>query len=221
MRRPLLTLLTLAVLAPAARAQDACGEELTLPKAGTWVEYRFTDRKGKESTMRFAVLGTESRGGKAYHWIEMWAQGEKKNESMTMKLLVPDWPYRMDEAAEVIVQPAGQQAMKLSAQMLGMMQGAMKQQRVRPEDLCRQAKLVGTESVTVPAGTFSARKYENTAEGGFAWVTRKAPFGWVKSSFKDGEVVLAASGGDASSRISGEVKEMNLPPGMPAMPKRR
>ncbi len=195
-------------------AQNACREDFKMPASGSWADYQVKTKKGDEGTMRFLALGTEKREGKDFHWVEM-QMTSTKGKSFAMKMLVPEWPAEQSEVQEIIMQGDGQkQPIRFGKETMGAVRGAMKQNRMDLSELCKKAKLVGNESVTVPAGTYDARKYEYTGEQGAttAWVTKKSPFGWVKSvSDKGDETVMVKSGSGGTSFITGEPMEM---PGM-------
>jgi hypothetical protein len=70
-------------------------------------------------------------------------------------------------------------------------------------------KLVGSESVTTPAGTFACKHYQRAAKGAGDtamdfWVNEKAlPTGLVKMTAANGaEAVLTNTGGDAKARLN-------------------
>lgn len=198
-------------------AQNACREDFQLPAAGSWAEYKIKSSKGDEGTLRFVALGKEGREGKDFHWVEM-QMTNAKGQNFAMKMLVPGWPADQGEVQEIIMQGDGQvQPLKFSKETMAAVRGAMKQNRMDMSELCQKAKLVGTERVTVPAGSFEARKYEYSGERGqtTAWVTRKSPFGWVRSvTDKGDETVMVSTGSGGKSKITGEAKEM---PGMGGM----
>lgn len=198
-------------------AQNACREDFQMPPAGSWAEYQVKTTKGDQGTMRFVSLGKEGREGKDFHWVEM-QMTNPKGQYMAMKMLVPEWPADQAEVQEIIMQSEGQpQPMKFSKEAISNVRGAMTQNRMDLSELCKKAKLVGNEKVTVPAGSFDARKFEYSGDEGktTAWLTKKSPFGWVRSvSDKGDEMVMLSSGTGGKSKIVGEAKEM---PGMGGM----
>src|SRR5215217_4610406 len=91
-------------VAPAALAQDACAENFKWPKVGTWAEYQGTYNKGTQLTTRYAVVGTESRNGADYKWVEFKMHDPKKNTDMVYQMLVPGGgPLQMDGIEEVVM----------------------------------------------------------------------------------------------------------------------
>lgn len=82
--------------------------------------------------------------------------------------------------------------------------------RPAPSDIRDKAELVGTESVTVPAGTFSCQHYHMKDGSADAWVSDKvSPWGLVKAQGKDSSMVLTKVITDAKDHITGPVKKFD------------
>ena len=197
-------------IAPTAAQDDPCAPAARkAPPVGSWASYRMTS-KNETSAMRMALVGTETRAGKAHYWIEMRmtpAAGEGKG--MIMKMLVPDWPYEPASVQEMVMQPAGGQAMLVGGQMLNMMRQNMKNQPgLTLKEMCAGNQVVGTERVTVPAGSYSARHIRNARHGSEVWVSSKVPFGIVRNTVPEGVMELTAVGTGAKSEITGTPKDM-------------
>jgi hypothetical protein len=77
--------------------------------------------------------------------------------------------------------------------------------------LCEGVAPAGTESVTVPAGTFQAIRYHDSKHEADTWVVPDRPFIMVKSKGKDFELSLASSGGGAKSSITETPQDMMGP----------
>ena len=71
---------------------------------------------------------------------------------------------------------------------------------------------VGTESVTVPAGTFSCEHWRNDKTHGDVWTSDKVtPFGMVKEISGNGNTqVLSKILDNATDRITGPVKQFDM-----------
>ena len=70
-----------------------------------------------------------------------------------------------------------------------------------------QGELVGTESVTVPAGTFTAEHFRSNNDGKVSdvWASTKvAPYGLVKMTSADTTMVLKKVLDHETSQITGE-----------------
>jgi len=71
-------------------------------------------------------------------------------------------------------------------------------------DFRDKAELVGSESITVPAGTFSCEHYRMKDGSGEAWISDKvSPWSLVKMRDQLRTVVLAKMTTDAKTRITG------------------
>lgn len=197
-----------AVVGAPAHAQDACGEYTKSPPVGGWGEYQILKKDKPDGTLRFAIVGTEQRAGKEMQWFEMTMTG-KKNERTVMKALIPGYPYEPDGIEELIMKTGDEPAMDMSGPMMGMMKKNMgKNARISIAEECKKMKLVGEESITVPAGTFDTRHYRD-AEGSEVWISDDLPFGMVKTTDgKDFEMQLAAHGDGAKTAITETPKKM-------------
>lgn len=198
------TVLVLAALATPAAAQNECLKDYRMPGVGRWAEYQATFNQ-KPSTMRYAVVGEESREGAPMKWLEMRMSGDKG--TMVYQMLTPGNPAEMDKIQEVVFKTGDKPAMKMSGAMIGMIRGQMGKNSALA-NLCEGVKLVGEESVTVPAGTFKAAHFHNDKHDSDAWMVRDQPFYLVKSVGKDHEIVLVKSGNGATSSITEEPQDM-------------
>jgi hypothetical protein len=202
-------LLAVAAGTPArVAAQQQCGKEWKMPVVGGWAEWR-----ASRGSARFALVGSEQKEGRTLYRVEMSAGGESGG---VMQVVVPDFPFRMDAAEELVMMRPGSPPMKLSGTMLEMMKANLRQHPNATLDLasrCASLTIVGEESVTVPAGTFKTRHLKDAATGDEVWVSERVPFGLVKHVGKQsGETVLVATGAGAKSMITGTPIEMG--PGM-------
>ena len=201
--------LLLAVTVSAAEAQNDCLADLKMPEVGQWAEYTGTMKKDPY-TLRYAVVGSEERGGKSMRWLELKMVGEKKDKNMIYQVLTPGNPAEMDQAQEIVFKAGDKQAMKMNGMMMRMIRGQLEKSSVLA-NLCEGVTLAGKESVTVPAGTFKAERYHDSKHDADTWVVTDRPFIMVKSKGKDFELSLAASGEGATSSITETPQEM---PGM-------
>jgi hypothetical protein len=207
-------LLTLAALvaataaAPPAAAQEACGNFVAPLAQGGYADWIIQSKKDT-TRMRMALVGKETRDGAEMQWLEMAIKPKKEKDGVVMKFLVPGYPYEMDGIAEIIMQPTGGQAMIVPAMMTGMMKKNIgKNSSWSAEETCGRLQHVGEESVSTPAGSFTAHHYRDPETGSDLWVTKDVPFGVVKSVSKDGTMLLAGHGTDAKSQIVGQPQNM-------------
>jgi hypothetical protein len=208
--------LGLVALAPAGLfAQDmaAICSNLTDVEVGSWATYE-VDADGQQGTMRFALL-PEGAGGEQGQWFEL--SMNVNNQDMVLQLLVPSWPFAPDDIQGVVMKAEGQPAMRLPDTMLGMMRGQVDLPISSMSESCAASSLLGTETVTVPAGTFEAyhiRPSDQEMGEGDVWVSPDAPFGLVKGAGDDGSMTLIEAGTGAISTITETPQDM---PGMPGM----
>jgi hypothetical protein len=198
------SLLVLAVLATPAAAQNECLKDYRMPAVGRWAEYQATF-KGKPTTMRYAVVGEESREGAPLKWLEMRMAGGK--DTSIYQMLTPGNPAEMDKIQEVVFKAGDKPAMKMGGAMIGMIRGQVGKNSALA-NLCEGVTLVGEESVTVPAGTFKAARFHNDKHDSDTWMVQDQPFYLVKSQGKDHEIVLVSSGDGARSSITEEPQDM-------------
>jgi len=167
------------------------------PVVGTGAAYEIT-KDGKKSQIELSIVGKEDVDGKTGFWQEVVMTDSRTSQPLYAKTLVS-------------VTDAGVTTMKMVMQMPGQppmeMDGGMAGSRTSTalaNNLAEKAEIVGTESVTVPAGTFSCTHYRMKDGTGDAWVSDKvSPWGLVKSQDKDTSMVLAKVITDAKDHITG------------------
>lgn len=206
------TLLSLALLgmASAAWAQDTCIDQIEFPEVGRWAEYKAVF-KNDPYTMRYAVIGSETREGKSLKWLELRMVGSKKDRSMVYQMLVPGSAAQLGDVREIVMKAGDNPAMKMDGKMLGMIRSQMQNQSFL-SDACKEVTLVGSEHVTVPAGKFNSRHFHSAKYSSDSWLAKGIPFSMVKSTGKDFQMELAAHGGGAKSSITEEPQTMGGPP---------
>jgi len=209
MRSPSLSLVLLLVAAPAVRAQD-CLEQIKFPGVGRWAEYKALYNGKDPYTVRYAVIGSETRGGADLKWVELRMVGQDKDKTFTYQVLVPGSPTEMGQVQEIIMKAGDKPAMKMNGMMMKMIRGQLDKQNFLG-DVCKDVSLVGKETVTVPAGRFRARHFHSAKYGSDSWVASSVPFALVKSVGKNYQMELAVHGNGAKSSITEQPQEM---PGM-------
>ena len=202
--RPLITLLcALPLAAPAAQAQDVCSS-ITSLTVGQWAEYNVTvpEMGNQPFQVRMAIIGEEPKEGTPHYWYEMKMAAPQGN--MIIQALVPGWPYEPAQIAGMVMKSGDQPAMRMSDQMIGMMASqAQKSPGERVIEDCENAEQMGTESITVPAGTFDALHIRSTADGKTdVWVSADVPFGMIRMESAEGQMELTGHGGGATSSIT-------------------
>ena len=195
-------------LAPApAAAQDACAEHMKWPAVGQWAEYKGTYEQKDPVTTRYAVVGSEQRDGREYKWIELKLRDEKKQQDIIYQMLVTGNPVETGDVQEVVMKSGSDPAMKLGGMMMKMMRGQLAKNSAF-HDICKEATLVGTEKVSVPAGSFTAKHYQSEKYETDTWVDPSAGFPMVKTVGKSHQMELVATGSGAKSSITETPREL-------------
>ena len=184
------------------------------PTVGSGAEYLIT-AKGKEMDVATVALGKEDVGGSPGFWMEQRINSPELGGEMVMKSLTVT---SGSEAGikRMIMQRSGQPPMEIPAMMMSMMQ--QHQPHSTPSaagggkgDL---GELVGIESITVPAGTFSCQHYRKQEQNGPVdmWIsTQVSPYAMVKLTSTDVTMVLKKTLTNETSHIKGEPQKMQLP----------
>jgi hypothetical protein len=176
------------------------------PVVGSGGAYEMTDREGKKSQMEVSVVGKEDVNGKAGFWMEMAMAGPRSGGQMYMKYLLAPGDNGL-ASTRMVMQMPGQDPMEMD---MNMNMGGRRMPQSTPTDIRDKAERVGTETITVPAGTFSCEHYRMKDGSADAWVSDKvAPWGLVKSQGKDSSMVLTKVITDAKDHITGTPKKFD------------
>jgi hypothetical protein len=189
------------------------------PVVGHWSNYRMTPEGEKPIVMRAAVVGKEGD----YYWYETVMTLEDGQKMITKRLVSGD-PDNEENVKRIIMKSGDEPAMEMPVQMMNMeLPGMVQPQDEEPEETETTPVDLGAESVEVPAGKFKAHHWQFTSEDEDdvvdAWVSPKVgPYGLVKMTAKDFEMVLLGHGDDATSLITETPQKMSMPsfpiPGM-------
>ncbi len=186
--------------------QPAAPSGVFSPVVGAGAAYDITTSEGRKTNIEYAIVGKETVNGKDGYWME-WTTSGMGNGEMVMKVLTV--PGDTTATTRVIMQMPGRPPMEMPQQMSGRMNS-----QSAASDIRSSATDVGSESVTVPAGTFSCEHYRMKDGSGDTWVSTKvAPFGVVKHQGKDATMVLTKVITDAKDKIVGTPQPFN-PMGM-------
>jgi len=186
------------------------------PTVGSGAEYLITT-KGKEMDVATVALGKEDVAGAAGFWMEMRMTSAETGGELVMKTLTVTTGTQAG-VKRMIMQTPGRPPMELGGMMMSMMQ----QHQPPPATGGAGGKgdmgvLVGTESVTVPAGTFSCQHYRKQEQNGPVdmWIsTEVSPYAMVKLTGTDMTMLLKKTLTNETSHIKGEPQKMQFP-GMP------
>lgn len=210
MRQLVILLALLAAAAAPGRAQDNCLAQIKLPPVGRWAEYKALYNKKDPYTVRYAVIGTEKRGGKSMEWVELRMTGENTDHNMVYQMLVPGSLTEMGNVQDIVFKTGDRPAMKMNSMMMKMIRGQLEKQNLYSE-VCKDVTLVGKEKVAVPAGQFEAQHYHSAKYNADSWVAPSVPFSLIKASGENHQMELTAQGDGAKSSITEKPQEM---PGM-------
>jgi len=181
------------------------------PTLGAGSEFQLTT-KDRSINFTMLVVGKETVNGGDGYWMEQRFGGGGMPGEMVQKQLVVTQDGKPD-IKRMIMQPPGQQPMEMP---VGMLRGGM--QQARAGEGTDPGEKLGTESVTVPAGTFDCEHYrKQTQHGTFDyWISSKvSPYPMVKVTGPEMTMVLVKILSGESSHIHGEPRQM---PGLPGVP---
>jgi hypothetical protein len=168
------------------------------PVVGSGAAYDITVSDNQKHQMEITVVGKEEVEGKTAYWIEMATSNPRSGGDMYMKYLVAPGENGMTSMRMIMQQP-GQQPMEMETNLMNGRQG-----QSLPSDIDQKAERVGSESVTVPAGTFTCEHYRMKDGSADVWISDKvAPWGIVKTQGKDSSMVLTRLITDAKDHITG------------------
>lgn len=172
------------------------------PVVGKGAQYETarTDTKGEKTrTMELGVVGKESVEGKEGFWMQVSMTDEKGNPIVTKAL------YSRDDfqVHKMIVQMKGQPPMEMPF-------NPSASHEMKMEETMKEWHLVGTESITVPAGTFTCEHWRNDTKGSDFWASEKiTPFGMVKHASKSETMILTKLLSEVPDRITGPVTKFD------------
>jgi hypothetical protein len=169
-------------------------------KGALYEEVSLGANGSRTRSMEIAIVGKDTVDGKDAYWMQYVALDEKQR-SLTGKSLVTTDDFQFHR---MIVQMPGQGAMELPANL------ARNSQNTMNEHLSEWHS-VGSDIITVPAGTFSCEHWRNDKDNADVWTSDKVtPFGMVKEAHKDGSTVLSKVLDSVPDRITGPVKPFDM-----------
>ncbi len=177
------------------------------PEVGTGAQYQM---QAKNQNMNFAyvVVGKEAVDGVTGYWMEIRTTGGQMQGEMVMKQLMVVEGDKVG-AKKMIMQAPGRPPME----MPGMMMSRMQQGQIQAESGAKP-QVIGTETITVPAGTFVCQHMRSTSgkEPLDFWVsTNVRPYGVVKMTSQDMNMVLEKVLTGETSHIKGAPQKMEMP----------
>jgi hypothetical protein len=179
------------------------------PVVGDGAEYQMTStRQPGPSEIGIAIVAKDDVNGQPGYWMEITTKSPRSGGDMYMKMLILT-NGGVNQTEKMVMQMPPQPPMEMDMQM---MQGMAARRPPQSADVTKQAQDVGSETVTVPAGTFTCEHYK-TSEGDDVWITPKvSPWGLVKMSGHDGTTMtLDKVITDAKDMITGTPTQMQMP----------
>ena len=177
------------------------------PVVGSGAQYQMT---AQNRTMSFAyvIVGQEDVEGSAGYWMEIRSENPGMPGEMVMKQLIVTGGDK-PQIKRMIMQMPGRPPMEMPMGMLGMGQRG---QGSGAGDTSPGEK-VGSETITVPAGTFECEHYRKVEPHGTmdVWISSKvSPYGTVKMSSGEMTMVLEKVLSNETSHIKGEPQKMDM-----------
>ena len=191
------------------------------PVIGAWAEYQMTAGDGEPTTMKVSIVGRE---GESY-WYES-VMSNHEGERVVTKVLASGNPSDEGTLERMILKSGDDPAMEMPLQMMGMRMEGMgmgdaPEPEGEPNEMAAPSQVdMGVESVTVPAGTFTAQhwKFGDGEDAYDMWISKGVgPYGVVKGLSPETEMVLVAYGDGATSLITEEPQAFPMP-GFGGMP---
>jgi hypothetical protein len=170
------------------------------PVVGKGAEYESTNSNHQGTrTTEMGVTGKESVDGKDGFWMQIITT-TGKGQPLVAKALMTKDDFQFHK---MIMQVAGQPAMEMPFNP-----SSGREQKM--QDSINEWHSVGTETITVPAGTFECEHYKNDSKGSDLWASDKVtPFGLVKQVGKDNSMVLVKILSEVPDKITGPVTKFD------------
>lgn len=182
------------------------------PVVGKGAAYQSTDKNGGTRNSEIGIVGKDSAEGKEGFWMEV-VSAPNDGKEMVGKVLITTGDFQFHR---MIFQQPGQQAMEMPMNMNPARQEKM-------EEHLADWHSAGSQTITVPAGTFSCEHWVNDKTHAEVWTSDKiTPFGMVKEVNGSGHTeVLVKILDSFPDRITGPVKQFDMQQMMQEMQQRR
>ena len=179
------------------------------PLVGSGAQYQMT---AQNRTMKFSyvVVGKEDVEGSTGYWMEIRSQNPDMPGEMVMKQLMVLGGEK-PQIKRMIMQAPGRPPFEMP---MGMMMGMGPQGQAGRAGDTSPGEIVGSETITVPAGTFECEHYRKQEPHGTVdvWISPKvSPYGTVKISSGEMTIALEKVLSNENSHIQGEPQKMGMP----------
>ncbi len=167
---------------------------------GVYEIQRTDQQNAPKRAMEMAIVGKEVVDGKDGYWMEVGHVDERSSTMAYAKMLVTKDDFQFHK---MVFQQPGKPAMEMPVHS----NDNVKKHR---EDELEKWHLVGSESVTIPAGTFSCQHWKKDQGTGDVWISDKVSvFGMIKSVSSGETMVLTKVITDAKDHITGPVQQFD------------
>jgi hypothetical protein len=171
------------------------------PVVGQGATYSMQSAKGDKTDMQIAIVGKEQVEGKDAYWYEM-AFNRGSGQMIIKTLMVLNGTDT--HVSRMIMQMPNRPPMEMPTQMMH------QDKTTQPADVRSDAEDLGSETITVPAGTFTCEHYRTKNGQGEVWVSQKiSPYGLVKSKSNDASMELTKVVTGAKDQITGTPQPFN------------
>lgn len=171
------------------------------PVVGAGAIYE-TEQDQKKTPTEMSVVAKDSVDGKEAYWLEFGHPDQKTGVMSYVKMLVTKDDFQFHSM--IMQQPGQAQPTEI------VMNPAMHQQSRMQDEMVKWHK-AGTESITVPAGTFSCDHWTRDDGKGDVWASSKiSPIGMVKETSPGRTMVLVKVLTDAQDHITGTPMKMDM-----------
>jgi hypothetical protein len=172
------------------------------PVVGQGAAYEVTTQEGKKTQDEITVVGKESVDGKDGYWLEMAVTDPDRGGQMVMKFLLA-LDGGETRRVKAIMQMPGRPPMELPEQMMH------REHSAQSADIRTDAQDLGSENITVPAGTFKCEHFRSK-DGSETWLAKEvSPWGMVQHQGKESTMVLVKVITDAKDKIVGTPQPFN------------
>jgi hypothetical protein len=175
------------------------------PVVGLGSAYQMETKGEGKMEMEIAIVGAETSEGKPGHWVEQTINHPREGQIVMRTLMAMDGKDL--RTLRMVFQQGDSEPMEMSTEMMGMMG---QQQKAQKSDVREEAERVGTETITVPAGTFECEHWRSKDKASDYWVSEKvSPWGLVKLTSKDANMTLVRVITNAKTKIRGTPKKFD------------
>jgi hypothetical protein len=169
--------------------------------AGAVYQQQRSDSQGtsKTNTLEMSIVAKETVDGKDGYWMEI-GHNEGSGQMGYGKVLITKDDFQFHK---MVFQRPGQPAMEIPF-------NPTEQARNHMQEEIEKWHMVGSENITVPAGTFSCQHWKKDQGVGDAWVSDKvSPLSLVKSVSDNDTMVLVKVLSGATDHITGPVTKFD------------